>query len=116
MKPKKRNAMGARIRELREECGLSIGELSDRIDTSASHLSRIERGLSGPSFPVAAAIAAVLGVSARDLATIDRSQANENGRLVAALVSRGMDEDTAIEIQQRISTSARRALLDVIEH
>ncbi len=109
-----RNAMGARIRELREARGLSLDDMAAVAGISASHLSRIERGASGPSFPIAAAIARSIGVSVSNLAIVNREQAVINAQLVQTLVAAGMEEPLANEIQQRISTTARQALLETL--
>ena len=39
-----RSAFGARVRALREECGLSQQSLADAVDMSARYLGSIERG------------------------------------------------------------------------
>ena len=39
------NHLGARVRSLRQEAGLSLRELSERTDIAASHLSMFERGV-----------------------------------------------------------------------
>lgn len=45
---KRARAFGARVRELREDRGWSLKQLSDRADISESQLSRIQTGGSGP--------------------------------------------------------------------
>jgi transcriptional regulator with XRE-family HTH domain len=109
-----RNAMGARIRELRQERGLSLQEVAAKVGIASSHLSRIERGGTAPSFTVASRIAVTLGMSANDLASIQREQTSVNDQLAVSLMDRGMDPVMAHEVTTRISTPARRALLEVI--
>ena len=109
-----RNTIGPRIRELRRERQMALDELATAAGISASHLSRIERGMTGPSFPIASRLAAALGVSANDLATIQRDQAETDMNLVAVLVDRGLQPAIAEEITAKISTPARRALLEAI--
>ena len=109
-----RDAMGVRIRELRQERGIKLDELATRVGISASHLSRLERGQTSPSFAVGAAIARELGVTANDLAIVNRTQGSVNRDLVTALLALGMDPEIAVEIQRSISTTARQELLDVL--
>ena len=56
-----RNAMGSRMRELRQERGLSLAEVAAMLGFLASHLPQIERGGTAPSFMVASRIAATVG-------------------------------------------------------
>lgn len=114
MPGKTRNAMGPRIRELRIERGLTLDELARAANISASHLSRLERGQTAPSFKVAADIARVIGVKPSDLAVIQREQSDVDRQLVEALVARGLTEEMAQHICDRISTTARAALLEAL--
>ena len=55
--------LGTKIRQLRKEKGLSLGELADRADCAKSYLSDIERGVrDNPSIQFLEKIGAVLGV------------------------------------------------------
>jgi transcriptional regulator with XRE-family HTH domain len=54
--------LGERIRALRQQQGLTLEDLAGQANISASHLSRLERGQTQPSFIVAAALADHLGV------------------------------------------------------
>ena len=109
-----RNAMGPRIREMRQERGFNVAEFAGRVGISAGHLSRLERGEVSPSFSVGAAIARALGVTAEELALTNRAQSGLNIQLVAVLTEAGLDRDIAVEIQQSISTAARQELLHVL--
>ncbi len=109
-----RNSMGPRIRELRIERGMTLDELARRAGISASHLSRLERGQTAPSFKVAADIAREIGVRPSELATIQREQSDVDSALVEALVDLGLDPDIAQHICDRISTTARSALVEVL--
>jgi transcriptional regulator with XRE-family HTH domain len=106
-----RNSMGTRIRELRIERGLSLSAFAERTGISPSHLSRIERGMTAPSFVAGAALADALGVTAAALATENRSQRARNEELVTTLVNAGMDPEIADEIRSLISTTAREQLV-----
>lgn len=59
--------IGPAIRALRLERGMTLDQLAAAAGISASHLSRLERGQAEPSFTVAAALAASIGVSLSDL-------------------------------------------------
>jgi transcriptional regulator with XRE-family HTH domain len=111
---KSRNAIGPRIRELRLERGLTLDELARSASISASHLSRLERGQTAPSFTVAAAIAREIGVMPSDLVAIQREQSSVDDALVGALVELGLEEETALHICDGISTRARLALLTAL--
>lgn len=114
MPSKTRNSMGPRIRELRIERGMTLDELARAAGISASHLSRLERGQTAPSFKVAADIAREIGVKPSELATIQREQSDVDTQLIEALTARGIDLEMARHICDRISTAARAALLDAL--
>ena len=114
MPPRARNAIGPRIRELRMERGLTLDDLAKAADISASHLSRLERGQTVPSFTVAAAIARVIGVLPSDLVAIQHEQASIDDALIAILQSIGLSAEMSKHICDGISTRARAALLDAI--
>jgi transcriptional regulator with XRE-family HTH domain len=111
---KTRNSMGPRIRELRIERGLTLDELAKAAGISASHLSRLERGQTAPSFKVAADIAERIGVRPSDLATIQREQSDVDAALIELLTGIGLEDEIAQHICDRISTSARAALVEVL--
>ncbi|MCC6935540.1 MAG: helix-turn-helix transcriptional regulator [Thermomicrobiales bacterium] len=96
------------------ECGLTLDELARRAGISASHLSRLERGQTAPSFKVAADIAREIGVKPSELATIQREQSDVDAALIDALIEMGLDMEIAQHICDRISTAARSALVAVL--
>jgi transcriptional regulator with XRE-family HTH domain len=57
-----RRVDGPRIRELREDAGVTLSRFARSINTNPTHLSRIERGLGQPGVELRVAIAAKLGV------------------------------------------------------
>lgn len=59
--------VGLRLREAREDAGLSLRELARRLDLSASALSQIETGKSRPSVKTLYAIVSELGISLDEL-------------------------------------------------
>lgn len=65
-----RIAWGQRLRDLREEQGLSIGEMARRVGTDKAWYSRIEKGdigARGPGDEMKMRIAAALGVRVEDI-------------------------------------------------
>jgi transcriptional regulator with XRE-family HTH domain len=58
-----RRRLGAELRRLREQAGLSGRQLADRIGVSQSKVSRIESGAALPSLPQVAGWAAAVGAS-----------------------------------------------------
>ena len=65
----KRQALGKRIRAVREEQGLSQSQLALMIGSSKSHLWRIETGRVGVGIDDLGRIADALGSPVRDLLT-----------------------------------------------
>lgn len=63
-------ALGAAVRQLRGERGLTQESLAQNADITAGHLSMIERGLANPSWGAVKGIANALGVSIADLAKL----------------------------------------------
>jgi transcriptional regulator with XRE-family HTH domain len=66
--PNDANAIGARVRELRLQKGLSLSELAQQANVSKSYLSTVENGTgSRPGAAVLHKLAITLGVSLADL-------------------------------------------------
>lgn len=61
-------ALGAAIRKLRAKSGATQEEIAQGADITVAHLSKIERGLTNPTWGTVSAIAAALGVSIVDVA------------------------------------------------
>ncbi|TXH37900.1 MAG: XRE family transcriptional regulator [Rhodospirillaceae bacterium] len=59
--------LGAEVRRLRDEKGLSQDELAKNASVSKQGLSKLERGQVVPSIPILERIAGVLGVDLADL-------------------------------------------------
>lgn len=59
--------LGRRLRVLREERGLSIKALADKVEVSESFLSQVERGTANPSVASLRRLAEGIGVSVGDL-------------------------------------------------
>lgn len=56
-----RRALGAELKRMRLDAGLTLRALARAADVTPSHLSEIERGIAEPSLAVLAALASVLG-------------------------------------------------------
>ena len=54
--------LGKRLKTLRNERGLTLAQLGEKVSLSASYLSQIERGVATPSLPKLAVIARALEV------------------------------------------------------
>ncbi|HZU75610.1 MAG TPA: helix-turn-helix transcriptional regulator [Dehalococcoidia bacterium] len=61
------DALGERLRELREAAGLSAPELAARVGTTRSHIHKLEAGKHAPRPEMAARLAAALGVDVQAL-------------------------------------------------
>ncbi|MEW5719924.1 MAG: helix-turn-helix transcriptional regulator, partial [Chloroflexota bacterium] len=57
------DSMGNRVKERRTEIGLSLRELADKADLTASFISQVERNQTKPSIDSLRRIAEALGVS-----------------------------------------------------
>jgi len=65
-----REVLGARVRALRGERGLTLVQLAGRAGIAPQYLSEIERGLKDPSSEIVAAIAGALGLTVLELTTL----------------------------------------------
>lgn len=71
--PPVRQRVGATLRTLREDRGLSLVTVADAASISPSHLSRVERGRTVPGYDVLARIADALDVDLGDLTADERA-------------------------------------------
>jgi transcriptional regulator with XRE-family HTH domain len=65
-----REAVGWRLRRLRQRRGLTIVEVADRAGISPQYLSELERGRKDPSSEVLAAVAGALDTTVVDVTTL----------------------------------------------
>ena len=76
-----RRTMGRRIRELRDQAGLSQANLASRASLTRVTLTRIEGGEQSPRFSTLSAIARALGVPVEKLLVSPENQPSENVRV-----------------------------------
>jgi transcriptional regulator with XRE-family HTH domain len=89
---------GQRMRQMREEADLSMGDLAEEIGASKSTLSLAERGLRFPNLPETVRIAEALGVR---VAWLVMGEVPMRGRVVSILVED--DGDAARDIRRELS-------------
>lgn len=108
-----RQRIGPAIRKLRHEQSFTLDDLAAQAGISASHLSRLERGQTLPSFTVLAGIAHVLGVSIDEFAQLEQDVTVLDHELGGMLASLGIDDETLNEILS-LSIESRRVFAGVI--
>jgi transcriptional regulator with XRE-family HTH domain len=109
-----RQRIGPAIRRLRRMNGLTLDDLASQAGISASHLSRLERGQTLPSFQVLSDIAHVLGADVDEFVRLESEVTQRDKDFQVLLDARGFPED----LQQELMTSSielRRALFDVFK-
>jgi len=90
--------LGDRIRELREQEGISLRELARKIEVSAPFLSDVELGRRYPSDEVFAKIASTFCIATEDLRRFDsRPPLEEMKRLAAQIPEVGFAFRTMID-------------------
>ena len=109
-----RQRIGPAIRRLRRMNGLTLDDLASQAGISASHLSRLERGQTLPSFQVLSDIAHVLGADVDEFVRLETEVTERDAEFREILDARGVPED----IQQELMSSSielRRALIDIFK-
>jgi transcriptional regulator with XRE-family HTH domain len=109
-----RQRIGPQIRLLRQEHGLTLDDLAGQAGLSASHLSRLERSQTLPSFTVLAKIAQVLGVSIDDFVQLEQDLEKLDGKLASQANLLALNEDAYTEILG-LSIDTRRQINRAIE-
>ncbi|HUG14217.1 MAG TPA: helix-turn-helix transcriptional regulator [Thermomicrobiales bacterium] len=119
-----RQRIGPAIRRMRRMQGKTLDDLASQAGISASHLSRLERGHTLPSFQVLSDIAHVLGADVDDFVRLELEVTTLDAELQEILDARGFSEDlqgellaTSIELRQALfeafkaygATSRRRS-------
>jgi transcriptional regulator with XRE-family HTH domain len=109
-----RQRIGPQIRHLRQLRGLTLDDLSGTAGLSASHLSRLERSQTLPSFTVLANIAQVLDVSIDEFVQLEHDLQELDEQLAWQADLLALDENAYQEIVG-LSIDTRRQLNRAIE-
>src|SRR6201996_1317529 len=117
----RREALGAFIRERRQQANLSLRQLAELTSLSNPYLSQIERGLHQPSVRVLRAISDALNLSAETLlaqAGLIDAIAGETGTRAGEAAARedesGVpDPEQAIRADKRLTEDQKSALIVV---
>jgi len=111
--PVQRQRIGPAIRRLRQERGMTLDALAAQADISASHLSRLERSQTLPSFTVLAKIAEVLGVGIDEFVRLERDVTLLDADLGRYLDMLGIGPPVRDELFE-LSIEARRTLVSCL--
>lgn len=106
------DTIGARIKHLRKEAGLTLDALGDRVGVTKSSLSFVENDKNAPSLRTVKLIARELGASEQWILTGegDPHPAGNSSELEAFIAARGCSDDTAQFLRTFFSmTPAQRA-------
>lgn len=93
-------SIGERIKTLRQEQELTLAQLAEKSNLSASHLSQVERDKSTPSLMTLASIAQALEINLRDLFE------SEGDQIHVARVTDGLEEisDTSPVVRLQLTS------------
>jgi transcriptional regulator with XRE-family HTH domain len=108
-----RQRIGPAIRKLRRMNDLTLDDLATQAGISASHLSRLERGQTLPSFTVLAQIAHVLGVSVDEFVQLELDVTALDAEFGDSLQQLGFSDEAKRELLAG-SIELRRALMNTI--
>ncbi len=108
-----RQRIGPAIRKLRRVNDLTLDDLASQAGISASHLSRLERGQTLPSFTVLAQIAHVLGVSVDEFVQLELDVTALDAEFGDSLQQLGFSDEAKRELLAG-SIELRRALMNTI--
>lgn len=101
--PTQITTLGADLRALRKARGMTLQELSARLDRSVGWLSQVERDLSNPSISDLKLIASVLDVSVSTLFRHDAAPAEEAGYIVRQSARRPIGSRVAGLVEELLS-------------
>jgi transcriptional regulator with XRE-family HTH domain len=96
---------------MRRSQALTLDELASQAGISASHLSRLERGQTLPSFQVLSDIAHVLGADVDEFVRLESEVTALDAEFQEILDARGFSEDLQQELMS-VSIELRQALFD----
>jgi transcriptional regulator with XRE-family HTH domain len=104
-----RQRIGPTIKNRRHQHEMSLNALADEAGISPSHLSRIERGLTVPSYDVLDRIADALGSDLTALRHEEKQALEIDGDLEVIFTHVGLDADARSELLQ-LTHETREAL------
>ena len=110
-----RQRVGPTLRAMRLRRGFSLNELAELSEISPSHLSRIERGLTVPSYDVLDNIASALGSDLNSLRTKEKSARAVDDELRRHFDEFGLGEDARQELLG-LSHETRQELASLLGH
>lgn len=108
-----RQRIGPAIRKLRRQNDLTLDDLASQAGISASHLSRLERGQTLPSFTVLAQIAHVLGASVDEFVQLEQDVTALDREFGGSLEQLGFSGEARRELLDS-SIELRRELVDAL--
>lgn len=109
-----RQRIGAMIRARRIALGWPLRTLAEELKISASHLSRIERGLTVPSYPVYHRLSTAIGVDPNALIT-EEKKAKEIDREIESWPTRhGLSWDSWSDLLQ-LAPTTRAELVALVD-
>ena len=106
-----RQRVGPTLRSMRLRKRMSLNDLADRAEISPSHLSRIERGLTVPSYDVLDNIATALGSDLNSLRSKEKSARAVDDELHRLFDKLGLNDDAQQELLG-LGHETREALAD----
>ncbi len=109
-----RQRIGPAVRRMRRSRGLTLDELADEAEVSPSHLSRLERSQTLPSFPVLAKIADALGVDVNEFVRLEQDVAELDAKLSVYAGLLALDDEARHGLLD-LSIEARRDLVERID-
>ncbi|MGI8484935.1 MAG: helix-turn-helix domain-containing protein [Thermomicrobiales bacterium] len=109
-----RQRIGPTIKNRRHQHEMSLNSLATTAGISPSHLSRIERGLTVPSYDVLDRIADALGSDLSALRNEEEHAMEVDGNLDAIFGQIGLDDDSRTELLS-LSHETREALALALE-
>lgn len=110
-----RQRVGPTLRAMRLRRGFSLNDLAELAEISPSHLSRIERGLTVPSYDVLDNIASALGSDLNSLRTKEKSARAVDDELRGYFDDFGLGDEARRELLG-LSHETRQELASLLEH
>lgn len=110
-----RQRIGPAVRRLRRLQGLTLDQLAEAAAVSPSHLSRLERSQTLPSFPVMAKIADALAVDVNEFVRLEHDVTHLDDELAWYLGMLALPDDANQELFG-LTIETRRALVECLNH